>query len=69
MNDLRENLQIWYCENCQNIHLKTQNVMLDFTKKEFVEFTDAMFDILQNNIKPIDLNEISNDVLMSEIVS
>ncbi len=43
--------------------------MLDFTKKEFVELTDAMFEILQNNIKPIDLNEISDDVLMSEIVS
>lgn len=69
MNKPRENLQIWYCEQCQNVHFKTPNVMLDFTRKEFVELTDAMYEILQNNFKPLDLDEISDDILASEIVS
>ncbi len=69
MNKPRENLQLWYCEHCQNVHLKTPNVMLDFTRNEFVELTDAMYEILQNNFKPLDLDEISDDVLSSEIVS
>lgn len=69
MNKPRENLQIWYCENCQNVHLKTKNVLLDFTRNEFVSLSEAMFEILQNNFSPLDLNEISDDVLMSEIVS
>lgn len=70
-----QNLQIWYCEHCQNIHFKTQNVMLDFTKREFVALTNAMLEILQTNFNPLELERLSgrispaDDILASEIVS
>jgi len=84
MNDLHnenknapsQNLQIWYCENCRGVHLKTQNVILDFSKKEFVELTNAMLDIFQDHFDPLEINRIadmvsatSDDVLMSETIS
>lgn len=70
-----QNLQVWYCENCANVHFKTQNVMLDFSKKEFVELTDAMLDIFQNHFDPLEINRIadlvaaSDEVLASETIS
>jgi hypothetical protein len=70
-----QNLQVWYCEHCQNIHFKTQNVMLDFSKKEFVELTNAILDIFQNHFDPLEISRIAgmalpaDEVLMSETIS
>jgi hypothetical protein len=70
-----QNLQIWYCENCQSVHFKTQNVMLDFSKREFVELTNAMLDIFQTHFDPLEIKQIANlivssdDVLLSETIS
>jgi len=70
-----QNLQVWYCDNCQNVHFRTQNVMLDFSKKEFVELTNAILDIFQNHFDPLEINQIasliapSDEVLMSETIS
>jgi Zn-finger protein len=71
-------LQIWYCEHCRQVHFKAPNVMLDFTRREFVKLTDAVLEILQNEFDPLELSELTNknfagdddrEVLSSEIVS
>ena len=69
-----QNLQVWYCEPCRNIHFRTQNVMLDFSKKEFVDLTNAILDIFQSHLDPLEINRIakpapSDDVLLSETIS
>ena len=71
-----QNLQVWYCEGCRNVHFRTQNVMLDFSKTEFVELTNAILDIFQNHFDPLEINQIAemvspadDDVLMSETIS
>lgn len=70
-----QNLQVWYCDHCQNVHFRTQNVMLDFTKKEFVELTNAILDIFQDHFDPLEINRVANiispadDVLTSEMIS
>lgn len=81
MNELQnehtksQNLQVWYCCSCQNVHFKTANVMLDFSKNEFIDLTKAMLEIFKNEFDPIELNklsdsiELSNDVLSSEIIA
>lgn len=83
MNDLHgdnqrassQNLQVWYCEHCQNVHFRTRNVMLDFSKKEFVDLTNAILDIFQNHLDPLEIDRIANsagpadDVLLSETIS
>ena len=83
MNDLHnenqktpsQNLQVWYCEHCRNVHFRTQNVMLDFSKKEFVELTNTILDIFQNHLEPLEIDRIAemisppDDVLMSETIS
>jgi len=74
-NAASQNLQVWFCEHCQNIHFKTQNVMLDFSKQEFIDLTNAMFDIFQNHFDPLEIKQIAenstfNDgILMSETIS
>lgn len=56
-----QSLQVWYCEHCEQVHFKTQNVMLDFSKQEFVDLTNAMLNIFQNYFNPLEINKITRN--------
>lgn len=74
-NTAKQNLKVWFCEGCQAVHFKTKNVMLDFSKKEFVELTNTMLEIFKGNFKPFELNQLSglmslsDDIIFSETIS
>lgn len=77
-HDHRNHLQIWFCQHCDGVHLKTSMVTLDFTKKEFLALSDAMLGILMNEFSPEDLRAVSNfgagnvdndDVLLSKTIA
>lgn len=71
----RQSLQVWYCEHCKQVHFKTQNVMLDFTRQEFVDLTNAMLDIFQNHFDPLEFNRTfgkqssGDEILSSDYIS
>lgn len=44
----KQSLQIWCCENCEAVHFKSGNVLLNFTKTEFAELTYSVNDVFQN---------------------
>lgn len=70
-----QNLQVWYCDHCKSVHFRTANVMLNFSKPEFIDLTNAMIDIFKNDFDPIELNKLANvialsdEVLMSETIA
>lgn len=67
-------LQIWFCRDCSQVHLRATNVMLDFTKREFLALSDAILGILRNEFSPKDLQSVPNfnsetdDVLFAETI-
>jgi hypothetical protein len=74
-NNIRQSLQVWYCEHCRQIHFKTQNVMLDFTQQEFVDLMNAMLEIFQNNFNPLDFDHLfgrkssEDEILSSDYIT
>ena len=70
-----QNLQVWYCENCQSVHFRTRNVMLDFSRKEFIDLTNVLLEVFQDHFDPLEINQIANsafnsdEVLLSETIS
>ncbi len=81
MNNHQENnqknsgMQIWFCQNCNQVHLRATNVTLDFTKQEFLGLSEAILDILRSEFSPEDLKSIQNfnpetdDVLCAETIA
>ena len=68
-----QKLQIWYCDECRSVHLRTDNVCLSFTRSEFAELSEAVMDIYHAEIAPviekeIDLAEIDS-VLESDLIA
>jgi hypothetical protein len=67
-------MQIWFCRDCDFVHLRTTNVMLDFTKKEFLGLSNAILGILRFEFSAEDLKSIPNfnpeidDVLQSDLI-
>lgn len=47
-NSENQPLQIWCCENCEAVHFKAGNVLLNFTKTEFAELTYSVNDVFQD---------------------
>ena len=39
----RAEVGVWYCESCQDFHIKAGNVLLTFTKAEFSDFSNSVF--------------------------
>lgn len=70
-----ENLQIWFCQHCDNIHFKISNITLDFSKKEFLALSNAMLGILRDDFTEQDLRSVLNlqedndDVLLSKTLN
>ncbi len=71
----RQNLQIWHCENCQVVHFKTDNVLLEFTRTEFADLTQTMMEIFQEQFGNLEFYDLlnmvkrSDDILVSQFIS
>lgn len=69
-----EHLQVWFCQHCDGVHFRTANVTLDFSRKEFLELSDAVLGILKRDFIAEDLRKISNfehgkdDILASDTI-
>lgn len=40
----QENIGVWFCEHCEQFHLKAGNVLLSFDRQEFSEFVGSAWD-------------------------
>lgn len=52
-NHNHRKLQIWYCDGCRSVHLKTDNVCLSFSKQEFAELALAVSEIYETDVAPL----------------
>lgn len=70
-----QNLQIWCCQNCEAVHFKAGNVMLNFTKSEFADLTYSVNDLFQNEFGSLEFYSLVNslnqndDILSSGTIS
>ena len=71
----RKQLSMEYCENCQSVHFRTTNVLLNFNRQEFTELVNAVNEIYFNdtgwgieNASTKHGDAASDDVLMSEVI-
>ncbi len=39
------NVHLWYCGGCRVVHMSIGKMVLNFSREEFVDFTDAVVDI------------------------
>lgn len=74
-NDASHNLQVWMCRDCQCVHLKTVNVMLNFSKTEFADFVRVVMEIYNQEFGGLELYRIFNslnqddEVLLSQTIA
>lgn len=70
-----QSLQIWCCQNCEAVHFKAGNVMLNFTKSEFADLTYSVNDLYQNEFGSLEFYHLVNslnqndDILSSGTIS
>jgi hypothetical protein len=68
-------LQIWCCENCEAVHFKAGNVLLNFTKSEFAELTYSVNDVFQHEFGSLEFYHLissldaPDEVLASKTIS
>lgn len=73
-HDHSSHLQIWFCEHCNNVHFKTSNITMDFSKEEFLELSKVMHGILRTNFSDDEQQKVlsyeleNDDVLLSDTV-
>ncbi|NJM53521.1 MAG: hypothetical protein HC846_09130 [Blastocatellia bacterium] len=81
MNNHQENssnekgqMQIWLCRDCNQVHLRATNVMLDFTRREFLNLSNAILGILRYQFSAEDLKTMPNynhetdEILLAETI-
>lgn len=70
----RSGLQVWYCSDCRSVHMRTNNVCLSFSRREFVELSHAIVDIYHEEFdnggdEPV-VEPLNDDtVLESDLIS
>lgn len=70
-----QTLQIWCCGNCEAVHLKAGNVLLNFTKAEFAEMTYAVNDVFQSEFGSLEFYHLisslnqPDEILSSKLIS
>lgn len=73
--DAKQNLQVWCCDNCQAVHFKAGNVLLNFSRAEFADLTHAVMEIYQQEFGGLEFYNLINtlsrrdEVLASELIS
>ena len=69
----RSGLQVWYCSDCASVHMRTNNVCLTFSRREFVELSHAVVGIYHeefDNAADEPIEKIAEDsVLESDLIS
>jgi hypothetical protein len=40
-----ENVNVWHCRGCGVVHMSVGKMVLNFTRNEFADFTEAVVDI------------------------
>lgn len=71
----QQNLQVWSCENCQSVHFKAGNVLLNFSKAEFAELTHAVLEIFQKDYGSLEFYHLvsmiqqNDDILFSQSIA
>ncbi len=74
-SEMPQKLQVWMCQGCQAVHFKTGSVMLNFTRGEFAELTEAMLDIYSHEFGGLEFYRMINalnqpdEVLLSQTIS
>lgn len=74
-NGEAQSLQIWCCGNCEAVHFKAGNVLLNFTKNEFAELAYSVNDVYQNEFGSLEFYHLisslkaDEDVLESSTIS
>lgn len=74
-NESSQNLQVWSCENCQSVHFKAGNVLLNFSKAEFTELTHAVLEIFQKDYGSLEFYHLisaiqtNDDILLSQSIA
>lgn len=75
-SETSQKLQVWMCQGCQAVHFKTGSVLLNFTRGEFAELTEAMLDIYSREFGGLEfhqmlsaLNQSDDEVLLSQTIS
>ena len=56
----KQQLNMWYCRDCNTVHFRVGAVMLNFTREEFGFVSELLSEKLRNN---------EEDVLSSELIS
>lgn len=71
----KQNLQVWCCDRCRDVHFKAGNVLLNFSQKEFADLTYAVNEIFQQVFGSLEFYHLisllgqDEDVLMSNSIS
>lgn len=70
-----ENVHVWCCRHCEEVHFKAGNVLLNFTKEEFAELTHCVNDVFQQQFGSLEFYNLINlvskneDILLSDTIS
>ena len=74
-NNETQKLQIWCCENCEAVHFKAGNVLLNFSKAEFAELAYNVNDVYQDEFGSLEFYHLisslktPDEVLSSNTIS
>lgn len=61
-NESSQQLQVWCCGHCRDVHFKAGNVLLNFSKTEFADLTQAVMDIYQKEFGGLEFYRLINTV-------
>lgn len=57
-----QNLQVWCCDNCQAVHFKAGQVLLNFSKTEFADLTHAVMEIYQQEFGGLEFYKLTDSI-------
>jgi hypothetical protein len=58
----RQNLQVWCCDNCQAVHFKAGQVLLNFSKTEFADLTHALMEIYRQEFGGLEFYKLTDSI-------
>lgn len=75
-NESSQQLQVWCCSHCQDVHFKAGKVLLNFSKTEFADLTHAVMEIYQKEFGGLEfyrlinlINQNNDDILTSHTIA
>lgn len=55
-----QDLQVWCCEHCRDVHFKAGKVLLNFSQTEFANLTYAVNEIYQQEFGSLEFFKLIN---------